>query len=252
MRSNKERLIERYISGRMGQAEQREFLARAEHDPALRRMLKAEQVIGSAIAHDRAAIPLVGMEPGAKVLAKLAATNPAGVGAATGTAATAGAGSAVAGSSLLGTMFAKIVLGVVGIVGVAVGTFMIAPALRTTPEATPAARGNSAAHAPRLDAPKAPAPASTSPAGDRTSSSATDGRAIDAAHTVQSSTASPRSGSERSLGAMGMGEISSVASRHQSVGSTKNAVAPAHDPPPLEVENNHVRVDIKMNRDKDK
>lgn len=176
MRRNKERSIERYINGRMGPAEQREFLKQAEHDPSIKRMLKAEQVIGSAVARDRAALPLIAVEPGAGLLTKLAATKPAGVGSAAGAGSSAAgsgtagvsAGSAAAGSSagigaagsvagtgvvggaagsaagssgilssiLFGSKIAQAIVAVVGVSGIAVGTFMVAPIIQRSASET--------------------------------------------------------------------------------------------------------------------
>ena len=131
MRSNNERLIDRYIAGRMSPAEEKQFLARAEADPALRRLLKTEQVIGRAIQKDLAAIPLAATEPSPLILAKLAASNPAAIAGAAANA-TASSGSSFIGTFLFGTKLAQVIVAIVAVTGIAVGTYALAPLFDTS------------------------------------------------------------------------------------------------------------------------
>lgn len=126
MRSHMDRSIERYVAGRMSEAEQREFLRRAAGDANLRRMLRAEQAIVGAVANDRASIAAAASEPAPALLAKLAATRSEGV-VALGDGATASA--VASGGGLMGIL--KVLGGLTTTLVVVVGIVMLVRTFRT-------------------------------------------------------------------------------------------------------------------------
>ncbi len=82
MRSQKERAIERFVSGRMSPSEQQEFQKLAASDTSIQRQVRAEQAIATAIEHDRATLPAVATEPGQHLMHAFATATPAGTAAA--------------------------------------------------------------------------------------------------------------------------------------------------------------------------
>lgn len=148
MMNEHNRQIERYVDGQMSPTEQQEFLKLTERDAGLRRLLEAEQAIVSGARKDRLKMPGVASEPGAALLAKLAATP-----AATGAAVAAG----TSGFTLLNTTILPWAIAAVGTLGIVLGAFVIAPL--TTPQQpemdVPSAPSLPAA--PRAEAPQPPA-----------------------------------------------------------------------------------------------
>jgi hypothetical protein len=126
----------------MSPSEQREFLDMADSDPNIRRILKADQVISTAISRDLAALPPIAAEPSAQLLSKLAASNPvAQQVAANSAASTAGSSGGIGSSVFFGSKIVQAFLAVAGTAGVVVSTLVLAPMLdssKDSPTETPA------------------------------------------------------------------------------------------------------------------
>lgn len=273
-RSNTDRTIERYINGRMGPAERREFLKRAETEPAIQRMLQAEQVIGSAIARDLAAIPILATEPGTDILAKLGAASPAAMAGMEGGAESVAAGSAAGAEGIsplfFGSKLFKSIVAIAGIAGIAIGTFMIAPMLDgsaadrmpQTPvqPATGPAVGSGAPIAPAASSPAAQAaqaagtehsgatPALTPGISDTRTGSTTARRAERISPTMRMNTAQ----SAAPVNPANPTNQANPAAPQQSPSAPTSNVAhhSGNDPAPLEIENNEVKLNIKLQQKK--
>lgn len=76
MVKNFEQLIDLYFDGRMSAAEQTEFLHLVGTDPAAAQLFAAEELVRGTISTDLSSLPQAATEPGAELLAKLAATKP--------------------------------------------------------------------------------------------------------------------------------------------------------------------------------
>lgn len=126
MRSHMDRSIERYVAGRMSEAEQREFLRQTARDAGLRRMLRAEQTIAGAVANDRASIAAAASEPSPSLLATLAATHPEGI---TAVGDGAVASTVPSGVGLMGAL--KILGGLTATLVTVVGIVMLVRTIRT-------------------------------------------------------------------------------------------------------------------------
>ncbi len=75
MNKERARLVERYINGSMSQMEHQRFKQQLSEDAELRRMLDAEQLIGTVLANDREAMPRDHRRTKTKVAAALAAVS---------------------------------------------------------------------------------------------------------------------------------------------------------------------------------
>jgi hypothetical protein len=137
-------MVERYLDGAMDAAEEREFVERMNVDAPLRRLVEADRALMNGVRKEMAAMPARTAEPGARLLAQLAATPPT---------ATVTGGSV--GTALLTGGTVKVLVAAVGVVGIAVGTFLIAPLMRQEPATTssPARTADSLPATPALPAP---------------------------------------------------------------------------------------------------
>ena len=72
-RTDIDRAIDRYLDGAMGAAERTSFLAHVERDPEVARALAAERAIRSALATDRALLPIDRAAGRGELLSSLAA-----------------------------------------------------------------------------------------------------------------------------------------------------------------------------------
>jgi hypothetical protein len=138
-------MVERYLDGAMDPAEEREFVERMNADASLRRLVEADRAITSGVRKEMGAMQAGAAEPGAGLLAKLAATPP------TAAAVTGG----TVGAALLTGGTVKALVVAVGVVGIAVGAFLIAPLMRqeTTTISSPARTADSIPAAPAPPAP---------------------------------------------------------------------------------------------------
>jgi hypothetical protein len=122
-------LIDRYIQGRMKPSEEQEFRRLLELDPQLSALLAADGVLKETIRRDREAIPEEHPQIYTHFLGLLATSAPvggalAGKGAATA-ATTTGKGTLL--GSLVGSTMVKAVVATVGVVAVAIGTYVAVP-----------------------------------------------------------------------------------------------------------------------------
>lgn len=119
IRDEHERLVDRLASGHASPEEEAEIRTRANEDPRLARLLRAEQAIVVGLMADKATLPAGAVEPGAKLLAAL-------------NASTGGVASAVGGS-----LVAKGIIGGVVTIGLVAGLTLL-PGSRETSQPTTA------------------------------------------------------------------------------------------------------------------
>jgi len=103
IRHERERLVDRLASGHAGPDETKDILARAEEDPQLARLIRADRAIVVGVAMDQTTLPPGAIEPGARLVTALQASSN-GL-------------SGLGGGSLL----VKGVVGSLGAIGLAVG-----------------------------------------------------------------------------------------------------------------------------------
>jgi hypothetical protein len=165
-------LLNRYLNGELGPAEERTFLHSIEGNAKLQQLASAESIMRSALRHDRASIPTDHGATRAAMIGKLGALSAgaAGAGSAAESAAhgssaahglstaapaatsAAASGTAVAGGSILAGLGAKLMI--VGVTAaIAVGSYI---GLRTSREDTPAQVAPPPVAAPVVTAPAAP------------------------------------------------------------------------------------------------
>lgn len=123
-------LIDRYIHGRMKPSEEQEFQQLLKLDPQLRALLDADQLLRETVRKDRDAIPEENPQIYTHFLGLLAATAPVG-GALAGAKGAATAATTTGKGTLLGTIVGstaiKTVVATIGVIGVAVGTYVAVP-----------------------------------------------------------------------------------------------------------------------------
>jgi|GEM_PF-1684602 len=123
MRSTDDILVENYLTGMMTPAEKAAFVERMKSDESIRRLVEADAIITTGMRKEMGTMATGAMEPGAELMARLAATTPA-----IGTAVT-GSGGAIAAALFSGSTV-KILVGAIGVAGIAIGTFLVAPLMR--------------------------------------------------------------------------------------------------------------------------
>ncbi|MEO5931643.1 MAG: hypothetical protein ABIR47_17035 [Candidatus Kapaibacterium sp.] len=129
---DRDMMVERYLSRRMGHGEEIEFLRRLGTDPELLTILEAERKIRSTLSMDRDALPRVSVESRFNVLTMLGSLPP--VESVAGAGATGGGN----GISLLAGGVAKgIIIAVAGIGIVVGGIFVSRDGAHKAPEDRP-------------------------------------------------------------------------------------------------------------------
>jgi outer membrane biosynthesis protein TonB len=159
MNSQHEQLIERFLSGTMSASERRSFLDNAERNPALKRQLQAEQLIASAVRHDRAAIPGPSSGSRAQFLSMLATVSGEDI----PTPTTSGRPGSSPLRYLPGNGRTRTIAAVITGAVLIVGTLLLAPRFNAPKTAPATERIQSAPAVTNAPATASPAPAPTLP-----------------------------------------------------------------------------------------
>jgi hypothetical protein len=122
-------IVNRYVNGRMSPAEEEEFLRMAGNDPQLRHLVRAERIVRGSALRWRESIAGTAGDPPPALMARLAATAP-------GSAMPASETSPAPRTSIPGGRVARALMAILGIGGLAIGTFVVAPLLES-PKAAP-------------------------------------------------------------------------------------------------------------------
>ena len=131
--ANRDRMVERFVEGRMEGSELRAFQKMLASDPKLQRMVDTERAIRGTLLRDRNHIPADDPRGRAHLLAMLATLPAEPVGIAAGTAAQSGA--AQGASSTMGTVMKGVGIAAAGAV-LTVGAIFGVRALNDTPDAS--------------------------------------------------------------------------------------------------------------------
>lgn len=123
-------MIANYLDGALSPEARLEFEDLMRRDAALEREVRAEGAIRRSLGKDTTPLPYTSVEPSSAITAKLAATPASGVaGGIASQAVAAGAAQNILGA-IFGTTLGVTVLSVVGIAGLVLGIFLIAPMIR--------------------------------------------------------------------------------------------------------------------------
>lgn len=123
-------LIAKYLDGLLSPEARLEFERLMREDSILAREVRAEGLIRSALLSDGVRLPDGAAEPSPAILKKLSATSGSGVaGSAASQAVAGGAAQSVLGA-IFGTTLGITIISVVGIAGLVLGVFLVAPIFR--------------------------------------------------------------------------------------------------------------------------
>jgi hypothetical protein len=159
--NDRDRMIEKYLGGRMSHVEEREFLHRLDSDGNLRKTVEAERSIRQALLRDRDRIPADDPALRANVMGMLATLAPAGEPTGAAAAAESAPGVAAHGSSLFsGGLIKGVVVAITGM-ALTVGTLLMIP--RAGEPTKSVTRGNVASQASGPAVTPAPAVSTSAP-----------------------------------------------------------------------------------------